>query len=67
MDEHFAYGLPEAFTDEQAAPLLCAGIIGYRALLRADLPEAGRLGIYGFGGSAHITAQIALATAPGST
>ncbi len=40
---------------------LCAGIIGYRSLLRADLPPGGRLGIYGFGGSAHITAQVALA------
>jgi propanol-preferring alcohol dehydrogenase len=43
------------------APLLCAGIIGYRALLRAELPAGGRLGIYGFGGSAHLTAQVALA------
>ena len=45
----------------EVAPLLCAGIIGYRALLRANLPEGGRLGIYGFGGSAHLTAQVALA------
>ena len=45
----------------EAAPLLCAGIIGYRALRRANLPEGGRLGIYGFGGSAHLTAQVALA------
>jgi alcohol dehydrogenase, propanol-preferring len=43
------------------APLLCAGIIGYRALHRANLPDGGALGIYGFGGSAHLTAQIALA------
>ena len=41
--------------------MLCAGIIGYRSLLRADLPAGGRLGIYGFGGSAHITAQVASA------
>lgn len=41
--------------------MLCAGIIGYRALRRADLPPGGRLGIYGFGASAHLTAQIALA------
>jgi propanol-preferring alcohol dehydrogenase len=61
VDERFAYRLPEVFTDEQAAPLLCAGIIGYRALKRAELPDGGRLGIYGFGGSAHITAQIAIA------
>lgn len=61
-DEAYVYGLPEAFTDEQAAPLLCAGIIGYRALRRAELPDGGRLGIYGFGASAHLTAQIAIAS-----
>jgi propanol-preferring alcohol dehydrogenase len=61
VDEDYAYALPDVFDDVEAAPLLCAGIIGYRALLRADLPEGGRLGIYGFGGSAHLTAQIALA------
>ena len=61
VDEAYAYRLPETFGDEEAAPLLCAGIIGYRALKRANLPEGGRLGIYGFGGSAHITAQVALA------
>jgi alcohol dehydrogenase, propanol-preferring len=59
-DEAFVYELPESVNDEHAAPLLCAGIIGYRALLRAEVPAGGRLGIYGFGGSAHITAQIAL-------
>lgn len=57
----FAYPLPEPFDDVTVAPLLCAGIIGYRALRRADLPPGGRLGIYGFGSSAHITAQVALA------
>jgi alcohol dehydrogenase, propanol-preferring len=61
VDEAFAYALPDEFDDVHAAPLLCAGIIGYRALRRANLPEGGVLGIYGFGGSAHITAQIALA------
>ncbi|HXQ43505.1 MAG TPA: zinc-dependent alcohol dehydrogenase family protein [Acidimicrobiales bacterium] len=61
VDERYAYELPAAFSDEQAAPLLCAGIIGYRALRRSQLPPGGRLGIYGFGGSAHITAQIAIA------
>jgi propanol-preferring alcohol dehydrogenase len=61
VDEEYAYVIPAAFTDEQAAPLLCAGIIGYRALRRSQLPPGGRLGIYGFGGSAHLTAQIALA------
>ncbi|MBT1002416.1 zinc-dependent alcohol dehydrogenase family protein [Paenarthrobacter sp. DKR-5] len=58
--EAFAYRLPDAFGDEQAAPLLCAGIIGFRALQRAALPPGGRLGIYGFGASAHLTAQLAL-------
>src|SRR5262249_21744037 len=57
----FAYRLPDGYPDAELAPLLCAGIIGYRALLRADLPAGGRLGIYGFGASAHLTAQIALA------
>ena len=61
VDESYAYALPEEFDDVEVAPLLCAGIIGYRALLRADLPKGGRLGIYGFGGSAHLTAQVALA------
>jgi propanol-preferring alcohol dehydrogenase len=57
----FAHPLPEGYSDAELAPLLCAGIIGYRALQCADLPPGGRLGIYGFGGSAHITAQVALA------
>jgi propanol-preferring alcohol dehydrogenase len=61
VEEAYAYALPDVFGDEEAAPLLCAGIIGYRALQRAELPDGGRLGIYGFGGSAHITAQVALA------
>ena len=61
VDEHYAYALPDEYGDVEVAPLLCAGIIGYRALQRANLPEGGRLGIYGFGGSAHITAQVALA------
>jgi len=57
----FAHHLPSGYSDTELAPLLCAGIIGYRSLLRADLPPGGRLGLYGFGGSAHITAQVALA------
>lgn len=57
----FAHQLPDGYTDSELAPLLCAGIIGYRSLLRAELPPGGRLGLYGFGGSAHITAQVALA------
>ncbi len=59
-DEAFTYALPDGLSDEQASPLLCAGIIGYRALQCADLPPGGRLGLYGFGGSAHLAAQIAL-------
>jgi len=61
VDEAFAYRLPDVFDDVEAAPLLCAGIIGYRALRRSACPPGGRLGIYGFGASAHITAQLALA------
>ncbi|HEX5086425.1 MAG TPA: zinc-dependent alcohol dehydrogenase family protein [Nocardioides sp.] len=57
----FAYRLPEGPPDTSLAPLLCAGIIGYRALRRAQLPPGGRLGLYGFGSSAHITAQVARA------
>ena len=57
----YAYALPAGLPSEQAAPLLCAGIIGYRSLRRAALPPGGRLGIYGFGASAHLTAQIAIA------
>jgi len=57
----FAYRLPADAADVELAPLLCAGIIGYRALLRASLPERGRLGLYGFGDSAHLVAQLAVA------
>lgn len=60
VSEDYAYALPDSLADEQAAPLLCAGIIGYRALRRSRLPAGGRLGIYGFGGSAHLAAQVAL-------
>jgi propanol-preferring alcohol dehydrogenase len=58
--EDFVYEIPPAFGDVEAAPLLCAGIVGYRALKRAELPDGGRLAIYGFGSSAHVIAQIAL-------
>ncbi|WP_433273460.1 zinc-dependent alcohol dehydrogenase family protein [Pseudonocardia xinjiangensis] len=61
VPEAFAYRLPAALGDAQAAPLLCAGIVGYRALRRAELPPGGRLGIYGFGASAHVVAQVAIA------
>lgn len=57
----FALRLPAGYGDRELAPLLCAGIIGYRSLTRAAVPEHGVLGIYGFGGSAHLTAQVALA------
>lgn len=60
-EQDFLYRLPDIFDDQTAAPLLCAGIIGYRALKRAQVPPRGRLGLYGFGGSAHLTAQVALA------
>ena len=61
VDERYAYRLPDGFGDEQVAPLLCAGIIGFRALRRAAVPPGGRLGIYGFGASAHLAAQVAIA------
>jgi propanol-preferring alcohol dehydrogenase len=60
VPETFAYRIPDAFPDAEAAPLLCAGIIGYRALSRAELPPRGTLAIYGFGSSAHIVLQLAL-------
>ena len=61
VDAAYAYRLPEDVPAVELAPLLCAGIIGYRALKRARLPHGGRLGIYGFGASAHLTAQLAVA------
>src|SRR5215469_13112392 len=57
----YVHPLPAGFTDDELAPLLCAGIIGYRALRRAELPPGGTLGIWGFGGSAHLAAQVAMA------
>jgi propanol-preferring alcohol dehydrogenase len=59
VPEDFAYPIPEAFSDVDAAPLLCAGIIGYRALRRSNLPDGGKLALYGFGSSAHVVIQIA--------
>jgi alcohol dehydrogenase, propanol-preferring len=59
VHEGYAYRLPGDWSDAEAAPLLCSGIIGYRALARAALPPGGRLGIYGFGASAHLTLQLA--------
>jgi propanol-preferring alcohol dehydrogenase len=55
----FAYPIPAAFSDDDAAPLLCAGIIGYRALRLSGIQPGQRLGLYGFGASAHIAIQIA--------
>ncbi|MGZ4803630.1 MAG: zinc-dependent alcohol dehydrogenase family protein, partial [Acidimicrobiia bacterium] len=60
-DEAYAYSLPDPFDDLEAAPLLCAGIIGYRSLRQSDCPPNGRIGIYGFGASAHLVAQVAIA------
>ncbi len=59
VHEDYAYPLPEAFADVEAAPLLCSGIIGFRALRRSRVPPAGRLALYGFGSSAHVVLQIA--------
>ncbi len=59
VPERFAYPIPAAFGDEEAAPLLCAGIIGYRALRLSGIQPGQRLGLYGFGASAHIAIQIA--------
>ena len=58
--EAYAYPLPPGFDDVHAAPLLCAGIIGYRAYRRSRLPAGGSLGLWGFGASAHLTLQVAL-------
>lgn len=59
VNEAFAYPLPKGFSDSQAAPLLCAGVIGYRALRLSEIRRGERLGIFGFGASAHIIIQIA--------
>jgi alcohol dehydrogenase, propanol-preferring len=59
VPEAFAYALPEVFSDEEAAPLLCAGIIGYRALRLSEVKPGGTLGLFGFGASAHIAIQVA--------
>jgi alcohol dehydrogenase, propanol-preferring len=60
VSEAFAYAIPDTFSDIEAAPLLCAGIIGYRSLQRSGIQPGGRLALYGFGASAHIVIQIAL-------
>jgi propanol-preferring alcohol dehydrogenase len=57
--ENFVYPLSDAFPDEQAAPLLCAGIIGFRSLRLSGINPGGRLGFYGFGAAAHVAIQVA--------
>lgn len=57
--EDFIYAIPEGFHDEQAAPLLCAGIIGFRCLRLSGIKSGGRLGFYGFGAAAHVAIQVA--------
>jgi propanol-preferring alcohol dehydrogenase len=59
VNEGFAYPIPDAFSDTDAAPLLCAGIVGYRALRLSGIQPGGRLGLYGFGASAHLVIQVA--------
>jgi propanol-preferring alcohol dehydrogenase len=59
VHQDFAYPIPAAFSDAEAAPLLCAGIIGYRALRLSEVQPGQRLGLYGFGASAHVTIQVA--------
>jgi alcohol dehydrogenase, propanol-preferring len=56
--EKFVYRLPDTIGDEEAAPLMCAGIIGFRAIKRADIRPGATVGLYGFGGSAHIALQV---------
>lgn len=60
VPEKFAYVIPGIFSDEEAAPLLCAGIIGYRALRLSEIKPGQRLGLYGFGASAHVAIQVAV-------
>jgi len=59
VGEKFAYAVPDGFGDDEAAPLMCAGIVGYRALVLSEVRAGGLLGLYGFGGSAHIQIQLA--------
>lgn len=58
VDESSAYPIPPAFSDSEAAPLLCAGVIGFRAVRLSEIRPGGRIGLYGFGASAHIAIQI---------
>lgn len=58
VEEDFAYPLPENYTDNEVAPLLCAGVIGYQAFKATGLKNSGKLGLFGFGSSAHILLQV---------
>jgi propanol-preferring alcohol dehydrogenase len=60
IPEKFAYRIPDVFSDEEASPLLCAGIIGYRALRLSEIEPGQKLGLYGFGASAHVAIQVAI-------
>ena len=60
VPEKFAYSIPVVFSDEEASPLLCGGIIGYRALRLSGIKPGQRLGLYGFGASAHVAIQVAV-------
>jgi propanol-preferring alcohol dehydrogenase len=60
VPEESAFAVPEIFSDAQAAPLLCGGVIGYRAMRLSDIRPGGRLGMYGFGNSAHVVIQLAV-------
>ena len=60
IPEKFAYSIPDIFSDEEASPLLCAGIVGYRALRMSKIKPGQRLGLYGFGASAHVVIQVAV-------
>ena len=66
VSEQFVYPVPEGFSDLQAAPLLCAGVIGYRALNLSGMEDHGVLGLYGFGASAHVVIQVAKHRYPNS-
>jgi propanol-preferring alcohol dehydrogenase len=59
VPEKFAYAVPEVFCDVEAAPLMCAGIVGYRSLKLCGIRPGGKLGLYGFGASGHVAIQIA--------
>lgn len=60
VSQDFAYPIPDGFSDQQAAPLFCGGIIGYRALRLSEIKPKGRLGLFGFGASAHVAIQVAI-------